>query len=53
MVDGIPFASHWGYYSWNIETGLSDKIGSATISNIQFVEGFRNNFSIPKNFLKK
>ncbi|AUC84013.1 hypothetical protein CW731_01320 [Polaribacter sp. ALD11] len=53
MVDGIPFASNWGYYGWNIETGLADKIGSATITNIKFVEGFRNNFSIPKNFLKK
>ncbi|OAD46229.1 hypothetical protein [Polaribacter atrinae] len=53
MIDEIPFATNWGYYGWNIETGLSDKIGSAKITNIQFVEGFRKSFAIPENYIKK
>ena len=53
MVDNIPFATNWGYYGWNIETGLSDKIGSAKITNIHFVEGFRKDFAIPENYIKK
>ncbi|PQJ72824.1 hypothetical protein [Polaribacter butkevichii] len=52
-IDGIPFATNWGYYGWNIETGLSDKIGSAKITNIHFVEGFRKSFAIPENYIKK
>ena len=53
MIDGIPFATNWGYYGWNIEKGLSDKIGNAKITNIHFVEGFRKDFSIPENYIKK
>ena len=53
MIDGIPFAANWGYYGWNLETGLSDKIGNAKISNIHFVEGFRKDFAIPENYIKK
>jgi hypothetical protein len=53
MIDGIPFATNWGYYGWSLEKGLSDKIGSAKITNINFVEGFRKDFSVPKNYIKK
>lgn len=52
-IDGIPFATNWGFYGWNIEKGLSDKIGNAKISNIHFVKGFRKDFSIPKDYIKK
>lgn len=52
-VDGVPFATNWEFYGWNIEEGLTTKIGSAKITNIKFVEGFRNNFSTPENFIKK
>ncbi|SDS02179.1 hypothetical protein SAMN05216503_1719 [Polaribacter sp. KT25b] len=53
MIEEIPFATNWGYYGWNIESGLSDKIGNAKITNIHFVEGFRKDFSIPENYIKK
>jgi hypothetical protein len=53
MVDGIPFATNWGYYGWSLEKGLSDKIGNAKITNIHFVKGFRKDFSVPKNYIKK
>ena len=53
MVDEIPFATNWGYYGWSLEKGLTDKIGNAKITNIKFVKGFRDNFSIPENYIKK
>ncbi|PQJ81821.1 hypothetical protein [Polaribacter glomeratus] len=53
MINEIPFATNWGYYGWSIKTGLSDKIGSAKITNIHFVKGFRKKFSIPESYIKK
>lgn len=52
-VDGVPFATNWAFYEWNLEEGLTNKIGSAKLSNIKFVKGFRDNFSTPENFIKK
>jgi hypothetical protein len=53
MINKIPFATNWAYYGWSIETDLSNKIGSVKISNIHFVEGFRKDFSVPENYIKK
>ncbi|WP_339660244.1 hypothetical protein [uncultured Polaribacter sp.] len=53
QIDGIPFAKNWSFYSWNNEDGLTEKIGNAKITDIHFINGFRNNFTIPKNYLKK
>ncbi|MCI2228055.1 hypothetical protein MC378_02665 [Polaribacter sp. MSW13] len=52
-VSGVPFASNWEFYEWNIEQGMSNKIGSAKITNIQFIENFREHFSVPKNYIQK
>jgi len=49
-VNGIPFATDWGFYEWNSKDDLTDKIGSAKITNIQFVKDFRSNFKIPDNY---
>ena len=53
MIDGVPIATNWEFYGWDLEKGLNDKIGNAKITNIQFVQGFKNNFSTPKDFIKK
>lgn len=52
-INGIPFATNWEFYGWNIEQGLTDKIGVAKITNIKFLDDFRKNFSVPENFIKK
>jgi hypothetical protein len=52
-VDGVPFASNWDFYEWNLKDGLTNKIGNGTISNIQFVKEFRSSFAIPKEYIKK
>ncbi|MEO1652927.1 MAG: hypothetical protein AAFU64_05240, partial [Bacteroidota bacterium] len=36
-IEGIPFAQEWKFWQWNEQDGLGDEIGSATLSNIQFV----------------
>ncbi|WP_299061176.1 hypothetical protein [uncultured Polaribacter sp.] len=52
-IEGISIATNWDFYGWNSKDGLTDKIGNAKITNIKFVEGFRDGFSIPKNYIKK
>ena len=52
-VDGVPFSSEWGFYEWNLTDGLTNKIGAGKITNIKFVDNFRDTFSIPKDYIKK
>jgi len=52
-IEGIPFATNWGFYEWSLEKGLTNKIGSAKITNIHFVKDFKKNFTIPENYIKK
>ena len=52
-INGIPFATSWEFYEWNNKDGLTNKIGNANISNIKFVNDFRSNFAIPKDYIKK
>jgi len=52
-IDGVPFAKKWEFYEWNLNDGLTNKLGSGEISNITFVKNFRSGFSIPKNYIKK
>ena len=52
MIKGVPFALNWEFYEWNLNDGLTQKIGSGNISNIQFIKDFRSAFSIPENYIK-
>lgn len=53
IIDGIPFATQWKFFEWNLNEGLTKEIGSGVISNLKFIKDFRENFSIPKNYIKK
>lgn len=53
MIQNIPIATNWSFYEWNLNDGLTNKIGSGKITNIKFVNNFRDNFVIPKNFIQK
>jgi len=35
-VDGIPIARKWTFWGWRENEGLTDQLGSATVSNIRF-----------------
>ena len=52
-VDGIPFAQNWKFWGWQPAEGLTDQLGEATITNIQFVDLEADFFTAPADFLKK
>lgn len=37
-VDGVPIATKWLFWEWRKEGGLTEELGSAELSNIQFIE---------------
>ena len=51
-VEGIPFATKWKFWGWQQDKGLTDQLGNATISNIQFKSASEANFNIPENATK-
>ncbi len=53
QINGIHFATNWEFLEWGLEKGLTKKIGSGKITNIKFVDGFRDSFSIPNDFIKR
>lgn len=48
-IEAIPFATEWTFHNWNQKEGFGDKLGEATISNIQFFKPDAKYFSKPKN----
>lgn len=54
VVNTIPFATKWIFWSWNDNEGLTQQIGEASIGNIQFIDDFKSEFSsIPADFTEK
>ncbi|OJJ14713.1 hypothetical protein BKI52_41485 [marine bacterium AO1-C] len=37
-VDGIPVATQWAFWGWKADKGLTEKIGSAKVSNVKFLD---------------
>ncbi|AXT20117.1 hypothetical protein D7030_03080 [Flavobacteriaceae bacterium AU392] len=52
-INDIPFAHNWIFWEWRTEEGLTNKIGSATLSNIQFIDDLKANFKIPDGYIEK
>lgn len=36
-LDGIPIASHWEFHTWRDSLGLTEKLGDARLSDMEFV----------------
>ncbi len=53
MVDGVSMAKTWKFWGWQSDKGLTDQLGEATLTNIQFVEPAADFFEAPADFLKK
>lgn len=54
LTKGIPIANNWSFWGWNNDDGITQKIGFAKISDIQFIKGFKNKVqNIPNGFVKK
>lgn len=49
-INGIPISTRWVFWGWDKEKGLTEKIGYASIENINFIEEIEKNFfSEPEN----
>lgn len=50
-IDGIPIAQTWSFWGWKEDKGLTEQLGEATLTNIQFVEVDSNFFAPSPSFL--
>lgn len=51
MVDGIPFAHQWKFWGWNETEGLTNVLGEADLSNINFPKLNDSYFTPPSEFV--
>ena len=49
-VDGISIAHSWEFYGWRDSLGLTDQLGSATLSNFKFHKNGEVDYSVPQDF---
>ncbi|SFT56394.1 hypothetical protein SAMN05216474_1347 [Lishizhenia tianjinensis] len=49
LVDGIPISTRWEFYGWRKEKGLTQKLGEASLSNLQFLKRSEALFQLPAN----
>lgn len=50
-VNGIPLATTWTFWEWSKASGISNEIGRATLSNIQFTTVEESTFKWPDHYL--
>ncbi len=48
-VDGIPISTRWEFWGWREDKGLTDNLGYADLTNIEFVDVEPGFFSKPEN----
>ena len=48
-VDGIPISKRWEFWGWTEEKGITDKLGYADLTNVEFVDVKNEFFSKPEN----
>ncbi len=53
LVDGIPLATTWTFWSWSEENGLIKQLGMAQLSDFKFVSITEPIFQPPKDFVQK
>ena len=45
-VEGVPFATQWNFWTWNQEGEMSKLLGTATVSNVEFIKKAGDLFSL-------
>lgn len=48
-INDVPIATNWSFHNWNIQKGFGEKLGEASISNIQFFDPEKDFFNAPQN----
>ncbi|MEO9533994.1 MAG: hypothetical protein ABJG68_03280 [Crocinitomicaceae bacterium] len=49
-VNGISIAHAWEFYGWRDSRGLTEQLGSATLSNFKFHKNGEVDYSVPQDF---
>ncbi|MGD1845139.1 MAG: hypothetical protein ACFB10_07070 [Salibacteraceae bacterium] len=49
-VDGVPIAHRWLFYGWREKEGLTDQLGEAFVSNVEFAAVNEDKFVLRENF---
>ena len=50
LVNGIPVATEWSFYSWTEAEGLGQKLGRGTVSNIEFIDVHPERMDAPEGY---
>ncbi len=50
LINGVPFATRWGFWEWRADSGLTRQIGSANLDNYRFVPQSTSLFNVPTDF---
>lgn len=48
-IDGIPIAHSWTFWAWAADSGTTDKLGYAEVSNISFPQLDDSFYNVPEN----
>ncbi|MCB7480909.1 DUF6503 family protein [Christiangramia sediminis] len=48
-IENVEIASKWSFHNWNSQDGFGEKLGEATISNINFFSPENDFFKAPEN----
>jgi hypothetical protein len=49
-VDGIPISTHWYFWEWRRDGGLTRQLGEAFVQNAKFVQVEESTFEVPEGF---
>ncbi len=53
LVDNVPIATKWKFWSWQKDVGFVKQLGNATLSDIKFIKTTPDYFSPTVDFLEK
>lgn len=48
-VENVSFATSWSFHNWSKEEGFGEKLGEASISNLEFFEPEKDYFEVPSD----
>jgi hypothetical protein len=52
-INDIDLATKWSFWNWNKETGLSNQLAEANLSDVKFIKTVDNFFTPLTNFKEK
>ncbi len=53
VISGVPISTAWTFWAWREEGGLTEQLGDANISNIEFIKPSAELFAPGEDYLEK